>query len=165
MGIIPICRSKMCRNNKGFQNIMDNVYRSQQQQPYNVYKILRLENLEKTTQRYIIVNFCSLTPLVLRAVSDFLSILAKKIKNLKILLFLNCTVTKISTFLYINLFIVSIGLFVSYLILECLFIFDHTLLHSWAAYNTLVNRNMPKIANTKYVLFSIFFGSILINCS
>ena len=56
---------------------------------------------------------------------------------------LQMVVTKISTFLYIKIFIVSIDLFVSYLILECLFMFTYdlfyfgyTLLHSWEAYNT-----------------------------
>ena len=81
-------------------------------------------------------------------------------------------VTKISTFLYIKIFIVSIGLVVSYLIWEYLFIFTYdflyfgyTLLHSWALYNTLGSRNTPKTANTKRLLFSLFssvYGQIVI---
>ena len=76
-----------------------------------------------------------LTLLILKfSVSDFLSILVKRIKNLKFFLFLNCTdrgqmaVTKIFTFLYVKIFIVSVGLCVSYLILECLFVFKYDFL-------------------------------------
>ena len=113
--------------------------------------------------------------------SNLFYVSVKKIKNLKILLFLNSTgyahvpnmsMNKFSTFLYIKIFIVSIGLFVSYLILEFLIMFtydlsqfDCILFHSWVVYNTLSCRHTPKIANPKYVLFSIFskvFLSILV---
>ena len=68
--------------------------------------------------------------------SNLFYVSVKKIKNLKILLFLNSTgyahvpnmsVNKFSTFLYIKIFIVSIGLFVSYLILEFLIMFTYDL--------------------------------------
>ena len=74
---------------------------------------------------------------------------------------LQMAVIKISTFLYIKIVYVFIGLFARYLILECLFMFNmifyilatpfHTF--GWLA---LGNRNTPEIGSTKFVLFSIF---------
>ena len=82
---------------------------------------------------------------------------------------LQMAVTKISTFLYIKIFIVSSGLFISYLILECLFTFTYdllyfgyTLLHSWEAYNTFEHAQDCKY---KICPFEYFFGSILRDCS
>ena len=66
-------------------------------------------------------------------------------------------VNKMSTFLYIKIFIVSVGLFVSYLILECLHMAFIIWLHPIAlldGMNILGSRHMSKIANTKYILFS-----------
>ena len=108
---------------------------------------------------------------------QYLKFFAKKIENLKILLFLICTGHPlvanrvwIKFLLCIKIFIASIGFLVNYLMLECLFLFKydlsklgHTLLHSWATYNSLGQGTRPKL----YQIwpFQYFFGSILIDCS
>ena len=82
---------------------------------------------------YIFQTTCTI--ILKFSVSNYLSVSAKKRKTLKILVFLILMATpmlqmgmnKISTFLYIKVFIVSIGLFVIYLILECLFMVTYNL--------------------------------------
>ena len=75
-------------------------------------------------------------------------------------------VNKISTFLYIKIFIVSIGLFNSYLILECLFMFTYDLSYLATPFYTLGRHITPWAAGTRPKLkiqnmsFSVLFSAV-----
>ena len=78
---------------------------------------------------YFLYIFQTTSTIIIKiSVSNFLSVFDQQNQKLENLLFVNSTgynpfmggVNKIYTFLYVKIFFVSVGLFVSYLILECL---------------------------------------------